>query len=256
MFADDSCSGIALCGKDQRMSSLIRLMVTTAIVCGLLFLGYWRLTIDQQAKTIAELQDLNGKMQSQLVARQAMVDRLSRSRRLAHLQITNQTLDDRGKVEHTTILFIELDEDGAELARQTFMVPGDVLFVDAWMIKFETERVAEGDPLHGRALVLLRRIYSDRLPPKDGLEIDTPGAVPPAYAASEMGHYEKRLWENFWMMATDAAVARENGVRVAQGEAVYKPVRQGQTYELVADAIGGMSLKPLPSEKLTEGAER
>ena len=238
------------------MASFIRLIVTTAIICGLLFLGYWRLTVDQQAKTISELQKLNGEMQSQLVARQAMVERLSRSRRIAHLHITNQTFDDSGKVEHTTIQFIELDEDGAELARQTFMVPGDVLFVDAWMIKFETSQVAEGDPLRGRALVLLRRIYSDRLPPKDGLEIDTPGAVPPAYAASAMGQYEKRLWENFWMMATDAAVARENGVRVAQGEAVYKPVRQGQTYELIADAIGGMSLKPLPDDTMTQGRER
>jgi hypothetical protein len=238
------------------MASLIRLVVTTGIDCGLLILAYWRLTVDHQARTIAELQKLNGEMQSQLVAREAMVQRLSRSRRIAHLQITNQTFDDRGRVEHTTILFIELDEDGAELARQTFMVPGDVLFVDAWMIKFESERVAEGDPLRGRSLVLLRRIYSDRLPPKDGLEIDTPGAIPPAYAASDIGQFEKRLWENFWMMATDASVARENGVRVAQGEAVYKPVRQGQTYELIADAVGGMSLRPLAKERLTEGRER
>src|SRR5262245_3211827 len=145
------------------MASFIRFIVTTVLICGLLFLGYWRLTVDQQAKTIAELQQLTGQMQEQLVARQALVERLSRSRRIAHLQITNQTLDDQGKVEHTTVLFVELDDDGAEIARQTFMVPGDVLFVDAWMIKFEAEKVAEGDPLRGHALVLLRRIYSDKL---------------------------------------------------------------------------------------------
>ncbi len=36
------------------------------------------------------------------------------------------------------------------------------------------------------------------------------------------------------------------GIRVAQGEAVYKPVRPGRTYELIVDAAGGMSLLPLP----------
>jgi hypothetical protein len=43
------------------------------------------------------------------------------------------------------------------------------------------------------------------------------------------------------------------GVRIAQGEAVYKPVRTGETYELLVDAAGGMSLKPLGDGALTRG---
>jgi hypothetical protein len=39
------------------------------------------------------------------------------------------------------------------------------------------------------------------------------------------------------------------GVRVAQGEAVYKPVKMGQSYELVVDAVGGMSLTPLAPDE-------
>src|SRR5262249_33631085 len=132
--------------------------------------------------------------------------------------------------------------------RQAFTVPGDVLFVDAWTIKFEAEKVAQGDPLQGRSLVLLRRIYSDRIPPKDGFNIDTPGAVPPGYACTGVGRFEKQLWENFWSLAMDAEKAKAVGVRVAQGEAVYKPVRAGQTYELIVDAAGGMSLTPLPEQ--------
>ena len=81
--------------------------------------------------------------------------------------------------------------------------------------------------------------------PQDGFTIDTPGAIPPAYAASEVGDYERRLWKNFWLIAESAEAARESGIRIAQGEAVYKPVRAGQTYELILDAIGGISLKPL-----------
>ena len=42
---------------------------------------------------------------------------------------------------------------------------------------------------------------------------------------------------------SDGSLAR---VVTAQGEAVYKPVRTGQRYELVVDAAGGMSFMPLP----------
>ena len=100
----------------------------------------------------------------------------------------------------------------------------------------------------GRTLVLLRRIYSDQLPPKDGIAIDTPGAIPPGYAASTVGDFEKRVWQDFWNIATNPETARQMGVRVAQGEAVYKPVRSGQTFELIADAVGGISLMPLAKD--------
>jgi hypothetical protein len=130
-------------------------------------------------------------------------------------------------------------------------VPGDVLFVDAWTVKFDPSLVAEGDPLRGRSLVLLRRVYSDRMRPQDGIALDVPGAIPPGYAVGEVGAFERQLWSAFWNIASDASTAAEMGVRVAQGEAVYKPMRQGQTFELIADAIGGLSLRPLGVTALT-----
>ena len=57
------------------------------------------------------------------------------------------------------------------------------------------------------------------------------------------------MWENFWDIATTPDAATRLGVRVAQGEAVYKPVRAGQTYELIVDAVGGMSLMPLVKDE-------
>jgi hypothetical protein len=227
------------------MAPLIRTVVVSLFLCGLAALGYWKWTHDEQAQTIAELKALQSQMEHQLAQRQSMIDRLSRSRRIAHVQVLDQKRDDVGAVDQTDLLFIELNDNGAELARQTFTIPGDVLFVDAWTVKFDAERVAEGHPMMGRTLVLLRRIYSDRIAPKDGKPIDTPGAIPPGYAASDVGEFEKRVWENFWEIATNTEAAARLGVRVAQGEAVYKPVRAGQTYELIVDAVGGMSLMPL-----------
>jgi hypothetical protein len=231
-------------------------MSLALILCGVLLLGYWRLTVDQQARTIRELESIKDQLESSLAARQAMVDRLTRSRRIAHVWITDQRMTDRDGVIDSDVLFVELDDQGSELARQEFTIPGDVLFIDAWTIKFDHHRVAEGDPLLGRTLILLRRIYSDRLAPKDGLAIDTPGAIPPGYAASDSGRFEKRLWENFWDLAGDSEKSSQLGIRVMQGEAVYKPVRAGQAFELNVDANGGMSLNTLPDQQHSDTLSR
>lgn len=231
------------------MAPIIRTIIVTLALGGLVMLGYWQLMFDQQARAIKELEALKAQMEARLAERQAMIERLSRSRRIAHIQITDQKREPSGKVTDTSLLFIELDDRGAELGRQQFTIPGDVLFVDCWTVKFDPERVAEGHPMMGRTLVLLRRIFSDQLAPKDGAPIDTPGAIPPGYAASDVGEFEKRVWADFWTIATNPEIARQMGVRVAQGEAVYKPVRTGQTFELIADAVGGISLMPLAKDE-------
>jgi hypothetical protein len=227
------------------MSAVIRTTLVTVVLAGLVLLGYREIRSSRLESAMAELEALNQEMSDRLAAHKAMLDRLSRSRRVAHVEVTDQTPDARGGVASTSLAFIELDEQGAELERQEFTIPGNVLFVDAWTVKFDPRDVAIGHPLRGRSMVLLRRIYSDRMAPIDGFSIDTPGAIPPGYAATEMGRFERRIWEDFWLLAGDAELARARGVRVAQGEAVYKPVDAGRTYELLVDAAGGMNLTPL-----------
>jgi hypothetical protein len=227
------------------MTAVIRTTIVTVVLAGLVLLGYREIRTSRLESAMAELEALNQEMSDRLAAHQAMIDRLSRSRRVAHIEVTAQTPDGRGGVASTSLNFIELDEQGAELERQELIIPGDVLFVDAWTVKFDHRDVAIGHPLRGRSMVLLRRIYSDRMAPIDGFAIDTPGAVPPGYAATEMGRFERRIWEDFWLIAGDVDQARARGVRVAQGEAIYKPVKAGRTYELLVDAAGGMNLTPL-----------
>jgi hypothetical protein len=226
------------------MTFIIRTLTILLITASLVLLVIWRLGHDRQQRAIDELTAANQQMEQQLEQRKAMIERLSRSRRLAHIEITAQRVSAAHGLTETDVLFIEVDDNGRELGRQSFTITGDVLFVDALTVKFDHEFVAHGHPLYGRTLVLLRRIYSDRIAPVNGLPIDTPGAIPPGYAGSEHVEFERMLWEDFWKIATDAETARRFGVRVAQGEAVYKPVRAGQKYELIVDAAGGMSLVP------------
>ena len=228
------------------MIAIVRTVLVAVVMGGTALVVYWRVSESDLRRTMLEMEVIQKEMEQRLDAREAMIERLSRFRRLAHITVTDQQVAPNGEVVRTDLLFIELDDDGGELARQTFTLPGDVLFVDSLTVKFGHEDVADGHPLRGRTLVLFRRIYSDRMPPIDGYPIDVPGAVPPGYASGERADFEKRVWEHFWMLATDPDAAAAMGVRVAQGEAVYKPVRPGMTYELIVDSAGGMSLAPLP----------
>lgn len=227
------------------MQKLFRLGILGAVFGGVAFGVWWFLVAGQAARLARELAELQAEMTTRLAERDAMIERLSRSSRKGVIEILDQTTDAAGAVLDTTVRFIELDDDGRELGSTTAKVPGDTIFVDAWVAKFDPMLVAEGDPLRGKSLILLRRLYSERMPAIEGIPIDTPGAVPHGYAIGELAQFETRLWKSFWELAGDADLARSFGVRVAQGEAVYKPVRRGDRYELTVEASGGMSLVPM-----------
>lgn len=231
------------------LASLVRILLLTIVFGSVVGLFMWRGLLDRERQLLSEIDRLEDVMEAEMALRDAMIDRLGRTRRLARIRILSQELDPAGEIETTQLRFVELDDDGAELARQDYTLPGDVLFVDAWTVRFDHEQVATGDPFAGQSLVLFRRIYSDRMRPRDGIPIDTPGGIPEGYAVTEHARFERALWTRFWRLATDAEEARAMGVRVAQGEAVYKPVRKGQLFDLVAESAGGLTLVPIDPEE-------
>jgi hypothetical protein len=230
------------------VTAVLRTLVVTAVLAGLTIVAYFQIRADEQSRAMRELQAQNDRVKAKLAVRERMIDRLTRQRRLAHIKVLDQRVAADGGIDESSILFVELDDDGAEIGRRAFTIPGDVLFIDAWTAKFDHEQVAVGHPLRGCTLVLLRRMYSDRMAPADGFAIDTPGAIPAGYAASDMAAFERRVWEHFWEIGENAEMAAAMGVRVAQGEAVYRPIIAGRTYELRVDASGGMNFVPLTTE--------
>jgi len=227
------------------MAAIARTIIVLLFLGGATVAVYWKLADDAKQRTINELKEMNDELDRRLAAREKMIDRLQASRRVGHIRVVEQEHDPDGAIARTTLEWIELDDEGKAIAQQTITVPGETIYFDAWSIKFPKDDIAEGHPLRGRTLLLLRRVYSEKLTPENGVPIDTPGAVPPAYAVTEMALMQQNLWAHFWELATDPKYARTVGVRVAQGEAVYKPVRTGQIYELALDAAGGMSMIPI-----------
>ena len=224
------------------LASLIRMLVLVIVMGGIVLgsITWW--AAREEAALRAEVEQLEVQLEQAIAAREAAIHRLSRTQRLARIEVLEPL---KGQTASTRIRFTELADDSRELASQEFVVPGQEVFVDAWTARFPTEQVVGNDPLRGQTLILLRRIYSELMPPNEGLVIDTPGAVPNGYAGTDKGRFEKAIWRNFWRIAKSPAAARQHGVRVAQGEAVYKPMQPGEIYDLRIESNGGMTLIPV-----------
>ena len=226
-------------------AGLFRLLLLVVIIGGVLLGGLAWWTSSREAALRAEVMELEQRLQAEIEVRDAAIMRLGRERRLARIEVLEPEPFTEGEAPSTSLRFIELDDDGRELGRREYSVPGNMIYIDAWTARFPSENIAKGDPMRDRTLVLLRRIYSDLMPPRNGLPIDTPGGIPTGYAGSEQASYEQAIWNNFWEVATDPGEAERLGLRVAQGEAVYKPMLPGEAFELRVEASGGMTLLPL-----------
>src|SRR5262245_482837 len=140
------------------MSKLFRSGLVAAFL-GAIALGVWFwLTSNETARLARELAELQVEMNARIAERDAMIARLSRTHRKGVLEVLDQPLDADGRVVQTQVRFVELDDSGREIGRMTATVPGDVVFIDGWTAKFENRLVAEGHPLMGKTLILLKRM--------------------------------------------------------------------------------------------------
>lgn len=242
---------------------ILRFVVYTALVAVVSSVaGAWLFYRANASADLAFLRAENERLKARQEQLEAMIDRLGDTRRVAHVVVTDQQRDPGGGVTQTSLRFVEIDDDDEPLAVQDFTIPGGVAFFDGLVIKFGVDDVAQGHPLRGQSIVLMRRVYSERQAPTDGMPIDTPLSIPAAYRPEgEAAEFERALWSQFWRLASDPDFADERGVRVAQGEAVYKPMRPGVLYELSVDAVGGLNLvaRPLPdaiAEVLIDSIQR
>lgn len=175
----------------------------------------------------------------------AVIERLTTSSRVAQAVVTKRWTEEDGTVR-TAVRFVELGDDGEPLAKPTeFVVEGETVYFDAYVLKFEHGLVTEGDAMKGRSLVLFRRAFGEHQEPADGHPLDDAAedGVPAAYrGASPPGEAEKALWRDFWRYADDPTAAAAAGIRVAQGEAPSMRMQPGKLYDLTVDHAGGLNI--------------
>ncbi len=175
--------------------------------------------------------------------------------RIAHLHVVDQTEDEEtGKVV-SKVEFYEVDEDGKPVGskRQTFDIVGDRVYIECLVAKFDDKYVEENALDRNTAICLFQRIFGEHQEPIDGFPLDQIGTSPASYARyGETSEFEKRIWADFWNIASNPAKAKELGIRAAHADAPSIQVRKGVTYELELRTTGEFTLFPLgdgaPSE--------
>ena len=60
-----------------------------------------------------------------------------------------------------------------------------------------------------------------------------------------MSDFERKIWNDFWLIANDAQQAAELGIHAAHGAAVSMRVQEGKTYEIELRATGDMTIRPI-----------
>lgn len=166
--------------------------------------------------------------------------------RVARLTVLDQSTDPDTKKVTTRVEFQELDDKGEKLdAPKQFNVPGDVVYVDSWVVKFDDKYVEQATLHRATSLVLFRRVFGEQQKPLDGVALDENGGRPKAYGRNaQMSEFEKKIWSDFWSVANDEAKQSELGIRAAHGEAPSIKVQKGKSYRVELRASAGLTITP------------
>jgi len=239
----------------QFMISVLVLALVALVGVGGWF-GYRAYDARQRAaeaiqQKLADQEAQIARLENDLAARLAQIESLETANRLLkvdHRIAQLDVLSQQGTAEAgdlvTRVAFVEVDEHGKPLDRaRVFNVAGDVVYIDAWVVKFSDEYVEQGDALRSTSICLFRRLFGESQQPKDGFELDPVGARPAAYGlGKEVSPMEKDLWSRFWQYANDPATARKAGVRAAHGEAPSIKLMPGRRYKILLRASGGLTI--------------
>ena len=224
-----------------RPAFLWALMVVAAAAGGVyltdqLFIAPGRVLQQQLAERDAQIRVLTERNQ----ALEAAVRLLRHTERRARLAVVP------GGHPRTRVRFTELDGQGDPVGEpRELVLEGDEVYVDALVIKFDDTSVMGGDALKGKALLLFRRIFTDRRRPAEGDVLDREGQMPQTYAAERAPTaFERELWARFWELANDPEEARKRGVRALHGEAVSTRLRKDRIYTITLRSTGELTIQP------------
>ena len=187
---------------------------------------------------VAELDKENNRLKTYLKL-------LEFTERRAQLEVISQIKTGDGET-FNRLRFTELDPQGGVIGEQRVVeIVGDEVYIDTLVIKFEDHFIEQGDPLRGKALLVFRRIFTNRVKPDDGYDIDRNGVAPALYAArTAPTAFEKNLWTRFWEVANNEELAKRSGVKAIHGQAISGRLLPNRIYTLLMRATGEVILTP------------
>lgn len=222
----------------EATKTLVRILTLLVLVGLLAGAGFWYYHYTARERQIRKLEEEKRHLEQ-------IIQRITTERRLAEVIVTGSSLVDG--VRETRLLFVEYARDQkTSMVPREFIVRGEMVHVDAMVIKFDRSFVFADDKLKGCSIALFTKIYGDSEPPEKAQTIDAPGAIPPIYAGADpaAAEFEQKLWQNFWKLFTDEAFRKEHGVRTAYGDGKWWKPEEGFLYTLSITADGGVTMPP------------
>lgn len=257
------------------VNSTIRTVLATTVV-GAAGYGYYNLSYAPNQKLVAKERQLTealasvSELQTQVTVRNeritdmaeelatqsAELERLDTAlhllkidQRVAELRVLDQQTV--GESVLTTVEFVETDPEGHPIGKpQRFDVPGDRVYVEYLVVKFNDELVEQADVERGTSIALFQRVFGNQQLADDGFTLDEPGTRPTAYArGGQPTDFEQNFWTNFWELAHNPAELKRLGVRALQGNAPFFKVRPGETYKLSLRTSGDFTMSPVEGDE-------
>jgi hypothetical protein len=210
----------------ERVLALLRLLLLIGFLGLLLAAGYWVYAIWRE-KTVYEryLHNLLGE------------------HRVAEVCILDQRRSPEEPVR-TTVRFQEFRQNGQPLSPLVVTLPGEEIYVDAFVTIFESDAVKSG---RAKSLYLFRRIFTEQVAPQLGFPLYRSEAsgdgIPQPYVHQDIDRAaQQRVWGDLWRLIEDTAYAETQRVRTQFGQAVYARMPPGQCYTLTIQHNGGLLL--------------
>ena len=234
-------------GRHFPIRSFAASVVLVAVAAGSVYLCYELVVKPRQAleNRIREQQGTILKLEQENQRLETYLKILKHIDRRARVEVLRQAKDQQGSLQ-TTIRFTEVDDAGKPVnASREFTLPGQEVYFDTLVIKFDDHFVEQGDPIKGGALMVFRRIFSSTMRAQDGFVIDQEGQEPEVYAERQASsQFEKDLWKRFWDLANDEKLAKERGVRAIHGDAPYMLLEPDRVYEICLRSTGEVIITP------------
>jgi hypothetical protein len=214
---------------------------------------------DKQAKleqAIGNLEQANESLaanKKQITELTAQVERLEVAkrllkvrRRLARLKVLDQKAAESGNLV-SRVEFVEVNDDAQPIGEaKQFDIIGNLVYVDYLRVTFDDRYIEESDLDRATAICLFQRIFGEHQEAASGFQLDKVGTRPTAYArGTNMSDFEKKIWDDFWLIANDPARADGIGIHAAHEVAVGMRVQPGKTYEIELRSTGDMTFRPL-----------
>ncbi|HEX2476609.1 MAG TPA: hypothetical protein VHK01_17785 [Lacipirellulaceae bacterium] len=212
----------------------------------------------------AELASQNAEQAATIERQQVAMQLLKVTRRVARLTVLDQRPRTENDVAATTtevendvpknlltrIEFVEIGDNGDPIGdAKQFDIVGDMVYVDYLRVTFDDKYIEQSDLDRSTAISLFQRIFGEYQDPAEGFHLDTVGTRPTAYArGTEMSDFERKIWNDFWLIANDSRRAAELGIHAAHGNAVSIRVKPNQTYEIDLRSTGEMSIRPVEKQ--------